>query len=753
MRSFTIVPRGKNKQPADDFLMQMRDSYSSDPAEAPFVPCPDYSTDLRSLSAEQYSYYIHWRDQLRKGTVLKSDYGYEYIRICELINIPEERKHLREQLELLIDNTRSVKNSYSFFFKVYFDACIAFHLPLRGFGDFSDTMAVSSRASMLQSPVSFVDDPEAFCGMSSEDSGYCDDPEEMVALFNQSLSSIDSYLANTTGSGILDTYGGEAMSTQVEVFGGLFYEGDREYRLRYRDVSENSQMMAFLRAVYRCCASVICKANGRKGPAVPSILTKEVRAIIERNLHACEELPQSEKFLDSVPLSEVQEDGMLIIPDSKEQDSISGTFRSDIRDNYRLESDVRVQYAASGKVNAQYETMAPEQSAFYLYWRTQVRKGRYPTTDLGYVWLYLCELINSEDDPEDVYQSIVSLGEAYEKSVIREDRSFFSINYEHLIMRTALDYAVVKELPLPTDDQYPCNITINDSMHKLLNGADIVFSPEAVSFFSGANKTMKNSIDYDAAAIFSKALAAASNNSKSSDGATSYCGLIPKTVQIRVFETLKYYGFPEGFAGICAVDYYDYANSELFEGSCKELLKSVLRMTKAHRSGSKLPDDEINVFGSVFRGVRDIAQSYYCAPSAVPKKDRKLVLDKGMIESALDDLATTTRLMDTGEDSEKESIPEESDTEKMADEKIEQHKSLEEGWERLVRELDAEQVALLSMMLDDPGDPRVSGVRPKMIDSINDLAMDHVGDVLIESGKLVPDYEGELRKALAARTK
>jgi len=410
MRSFTIVPRGKNKQPADDFLMQMRDSYSSDPAEAPFVPCPDYSTDLRSLSAEQYSYYIHWRDQLRKGTVLKSDYGYEYIRICELINIPEERKHLREQLELLIDNTRSVKNSYPFLYGVYFDACIAFHLPLRGFEDFSDIMAISSRASMLQKPISFVEDPEAFCGISYEDSYCYGESDELVELFNQSLSSIDSYLENTTGSGILDTYGGEHMSSQADVFRGLFYEGEREYRLRYRDVSENSPMMAFLKAVYRCCVSVICKANGEKGPTVPSILTKEVRAIIERNLHVCEELPSSEKFLDSIPLLEVQVDGMLIIPNSKEQDSISATFRSDIRDNYGLESDIRVQYVASGKVNAQYGRMTPEQRSFYLYWRTQVRNGKYPTTDLGYVWLYLCELINSDDDPKDVYQAIVSLG-------------------------------------------------------------------------------------------------------------------------------------------------------------------------------------------------------------------------------------------------------------------------------------------------------------------------------------------------------
>ena len=38
-----------------------------------------------------------------------------------------------------------------------------------------------------------------------------------------------------------------------------------------------------------------------------------------------------------------------------------------------------------------------------------------------------------------------------------------------------------------------------------------------------------------------------------------------------------------------------------------------------------------------------------------------------------------------------------------------------------------------------------------MIDSINDLAMDHVGDVLIESGSVVPDYESDLRKALATR--
>ena len=73
MARFTPRSRGKDIEPGPDFIDQMR-AHQNDPVtDAPFVPCPHSRTDYSHLNDEQLAYYIHWRDELRKGNLLKSD--------------------------------------------------------------------------------------------------------------------------------------------------------------------------------------------------------------------------------------------------------------------------------------------------------------------------------------------------------------------------------------------------------------------------------------------------------------------------------------------------------------------------------------------------------------------------------------------------------------------------------------------------------------------------------------------------------
>lgn len=41
-----------------------------------------------------------------------------------------------------------------------------------------------------------------------------------------------------------------------------------------------------------------------------------------------------------------------------------------------------------------YDEMQPRQLKWYLFWRGEVRSGRYPDTDLSYIFVYLYELIH-----------------------------------------------------------------------------------------------------------------------------------------------------------------------------------------------------------------------------------------------------------------------------------------------------------------------------------------------------------------------
>lgn len=71
-----------------------------------------------------------------------------------------------------------------------------------------------------------------------------------------------------------------------------------------------------------------------------------------------------------------------------------------------------------------YSHMTAEQSRWYFYWRNEVRQGRYPKTDLSYIFLHVYELINGIGwrDPGDGYRQLGLIWEAYRTQYKRLDQ-------------------------------------------------------------------------------------------------------------------------------------------------------------------------------------------------------------------------------------------------------------------------------------------------------------------------------------------
>ncbi|MFE4711482.1 TerB N-terminal domain-containing protein [Paenibacillus sp. NPDC056722] len=71
-----------------------------------------------------------------------------------------------------------------------------------------------------------------------------------------------------------------------------------------------------------------------------------------------------------------------------------------------------------------YGHMTGAQSKWYFFWRGEVREGRYPATDLSYVFLHVYELINGVgwDDPQDGYAQLCRIWEAYRDKFKRLDQ-------------------------------------------------------------------------------------------------------------------------------------------------------------------------------------------------------------------------------------------------------------------------------------------------------------------------------------------
>ncbi|MNW46279.1 hypothetical protein D3C74_235660 [compost metagenome] len=89
-----------------------------------------------------------------------------------------------------------------------------------------------------------------------------------------------------------------------------------------------------------------------------------------------------------------------------------------------------------------YEEMQPRQLKWYLYWRNEVRSGRYPDTDLSYLFIYLYELIHGVgwSEPAEGYTLMERVWQGYRQRYPKLD----------LYVREWLyDLALVFDLKMP----------------------------------------------------------------------------------------------------------------------------------------------------------------------------------------------------------------------------------------------------------------------------------------------------------------
>ncbi len=71
-------------------------------AECPFVNFFAYMPQYANMSQDQLRWYLYWRDSVRHGVYLASDYSYIFLYVYEIINLPEKIPP-KEGLEKLCD--------------------------------------------------------------------------------------------------------------------------------------------------------------------------------------------------------------------------------------------------------------------------------------------------------------------------------------------------------------------------------------------------------------------------------------------------------------------------------------------------------------------------------------------------------------------------------------------------------------------------------------------------------------------------
>ena len=93
----------------------------------------------------------------------------------------------------------------------------------------------------------------------------------------------------------------------------------------------------------------------------------------------------------------------------------------------------------------QYSQLTKAQKSYYLYWRHEIRQGRFIRTDYSYLYLFVYEIINLPEkiEPKQGIKLLCRLWKEYRKALPRIDM-YFSI--------WVRDYCLVNELPCPISE-------------------------------------------------------------------------------------------------------------------------------------------------------------------------------------------------------------------------------------------------------------------------------------------------------------
>ena len=738
-------------------LSQIEEYKDKHGEECEYVKCDHKNADYSIMDRQQKAYYLYWRDELARGNCLKSDRGYTKLRICEIINSDMRPQDGMRELKLLFDNTRMHGMPQSDIASTMFDYAIVndMDLPIMwmGKGSIRSFMVTSE---ILSFPTRRIG-KELMWYLSGGPKVHADGVDNLrhISLFNDSLVAIDRFLMENTGKGIAKTYTEGMMTELYKVFLYLPFSKDKDYQITYEKLRTDGVFGEFMLGLFSYTRKVLCKEIGEKGPATPSSFNKEFRAIVDRiaeeGPEEYERLPKEwrgttrlcmsskERALVDVGSAIEAQYGtadkpkpILNIDEHAEKQRVSPHLKNDIERNWNVEVKEKLEYVPSGFVNPDYRSFQENQRRFYIYWRGQTRIGNYGETDRGYLWLYLCELINAVAEPKDVQSQMMGLYNAYGYA-----------DEDHLIGRTCFEYSVVHKLPIPEPSIYESNVTACLVVEQFFKGMDTRFDKNLIMFLSNINdKTIGREFDDDCVGITNQLLRMISAEmEKNGEDIETYCDADKESTAIPIFAELKY--FKE--ARKARVSYRNYIYNAAFDDSLKEIVKNVFSAVRMKRTNKPVKVSKFTAFGMDCKDLltKAVARWYEDKEIAgIKERASNMVLDKEAVSGAQAALRDVTQMMKT--DSEEEEPAEVSAP-------IEPLRKIADSWQGLSSSLNDDQKDYLRAALEGKASSFIrerGGTMSRMEDFINSLAMDAVGDNIIENGSVFEEYTDDVRSML-----
>lgn len=377
-------------------------------------------------------------------------------------------------------------------------------------------------------------------------------------------------------------------------------------------------------------------------------------------------------------------------------------------------------FIVSGWEHPVYKDLSKACFAYYVYWRDCFRKGRYLDTDNGYVNLFLTEIINTES-PDDARRDLTRLLEVYGEGS------------QNLIALTLMDHTLCNRGTFTDHLAYNDRMVTNCWIDTFLHGdTSLVLDRDMLDRMRSGSygvTYMESSLPLGP---FGEALQRIFAEVERKKGIRATLNPRPVSAVRSVYVSLDYF---RGRREV-KVEFDDYVG-------CRKLntfIDKAVKFASAYAKNGNGP-------AFSFAGMKccDIIAECIDKEKVSRPKEEHIRLDPEAVAAAESDLRTVTELMRIEEE------PEEAET-VPAKAEVTETPAPRGPWESLFASLTGCEKEYLKIICAG-GDAQSfllshSLTRISAEDSINNKALDTVGDTVLEDGTVVEDYREDIEKGL-----
>ena len=701
-----------------------------------YVSVPFIYVDYRALDRDQLDYYLYWRDRFWEGEMLRTCEGYLWILANEIGLSDDDPVRTYGLLMRLWDERRFDLFDPSLFTEFVRDYAIEHNLPRPPsdiFGSDRNEMLVNS----IRCCPDWHIDIDTLSEMTNGFGIKRDESDTVCRIVDITLRRLDRLMINN--GGIIGQYSSSNLENVHDLYVSYPLLRGRKVSVDSPDLFHDGAFRSFVRDIAKYASSMLRGLREQDRPKDLSELVKEiitdvfdhiddrgpdyepenavtsVKAVTERYIaRGLHPSSSSERPKDTDKVGVMVERNIRILPSSAQK----------LLNNWKVDSETPCRYVPSGYVNPSYDTFDREQYSYYIFWRTQFRKGRNLETDDGYIRLFVAETVSCSDDPEEALEILKRLRETYHNHSLNRSISV-----------TMMEYSVI--FGIPVDDT-------ENAYESLLNGIACMcmerhpmldMTADVLSSISGIDR---DSIDK----LGKEGIQAINESLRRIDSERIALG-IPPTLELFNVQIIPHSAFYAMKRDFPMPSYNSSYRTFVVKRSSalRSYISNTIKLVAAFIgkfSGKRTPIKIPKYHGE--RTVKIVEESVMRAFGLDPKRKRKLELDPSALKSAQDDLTAVTEMM-AAEEEEKEETPTEETS--------------EEGWDALASKLDDMQIKYLAEALGD-GSGCASIARKcnrtvtKMEDSINSVSMDTVGDTIVENQCVIDDYRDDVIAMLPA---